>query len=109
MGQAVVELYGSTSDAKLGVFQVPSAVDKKPLRIIATSGMGWDHVSISRGDRCPDWTEMEQIKRLFFKDHEVAMQLHVTAKDHVNVHPTCLHLWRPTDKAIPLPPKEFVG
>jgi hypothetical protein len=52
---------------------------------------------------------MEQIKRLFFNDNEVAMQLHVTPDNHISVHPHCLHIWRPHDVEIPLPPKEFVA
>jgi hypothetical protein len=65
------------------------------LAIIASNGMGWDHVSVSRADRCPTWDEMELVKRLFFKDDECAMQLHVPPSDHINCHPNCLHLWRP--------------
>jgi hypothetical protein len=38
---------------------------------------------------------MAFVKRLFFRDDETAMQLHVPASDHVNQHPYCLHLWRP--------------
>jgi len=26
----------------------------------------------------------------------------------VNIHPYCLHLWRPVGQDIPLPPVEFV-
>lgn len=37
------------------------------------------------------------------------MQLHVDVSDHISVHPNCLHIWRPTDVAIPLPPKIMVG
>jgi hypothetical protein len=78
------------------------------LHVIATSSDEWDHVSVSRADRTPTWEEMEQVKRLFFKDHEIAYQLHVNTKDHVNIHNNCLHIWRPHKEAIPLPPKEFV-
>lgn len=80
------------------------------LRIIASTGKGWDHVSVSTEHRTPTWDEMEHVKRLFFLETEVAMQLHVTPKEHVNNHPNCLHLWRPTSKLrrIPLPPKYMV-
>ncbi len=105
----VVHVYGSVGDHQTGVFELASLVDKAVLRVIATSGDGWDHVSVSRENRCPDWTEMEYVKRLFFKENETAMQLHVPPADHINVHPHCLHLWRPLDVPIPMPPKEFVG
>ena len=83
------------------------------LRIIASSGGGWDHVSISAENpdgtlRTPRWGEMEFAKRLFFKEDEVAMQLHVATKDHINLNPYVLHLWRPHHKKIPLPPKKYV-
>jgi hypothetical protein len=77
--------------------------------VIASAEGGWDHVSVSRKNRCPNWQEMEHIARLFFRDHEEAMQLHVPASDHVNMHPNCLHWWRPTDCEIPRPPAIFVG
>lgn len=91
-----------------GIFCVPSPTGGQLLRVIASNDGGWDHVSVSLPNRCPNWPEMEHIKRLFFKDEETAMQLHVPTTDHINIHPHCLHVWRPHDEAIPLPPKEFV-
>ena len=79
------------------------------LFVIASTGFGWDHVSVSTRTRCPTWGEMEYVKRMFFEDHETAMQLHVPPSDHVNCHPYCLHLWRPQEFEIPRPPPEFVG
>lgn len=90
------------------------------LRVIASRGGGpaelggsdpysrWDHVSVSLPNRCPTWEEMCFIKELFFERDEPAMQLH-PAKDYVNNHPYCLHLWRPLDAEIPLPFAEMVG
>lgn len=92
-----------------GVFAVPSPTGGGRLRIIASVGMGWDHVSVSLPNRCPNWPEMSRVKGLFFRDDETAMQLHVPAADHVNNHPYCLHLWRPHDVAIPRPPGLLVG
>lgn len=105
----VRRFYGNVGDETCGVFSVPSAIDKAELRIVASAGEGWDHVSVSRRNRCPNWQEMEQIKRLFFKDEETAMQLHVPASDHINAHPYCLHLWRPHAVQIPRPPGWMVG
>ena len=79
------------------------------LRIIATSGDGWDHISVSLARRCPTWAELELVKRTFFKDDETAMQLHVPPDEHVNNHEFCLHLWRPLDQPIPRPPAIMVG
>lgn len=68
------------------------------LRVIVSAGQGWDHVSVSLPNRCPTWEEMDFVKNLFFKEDEVAMQLHVNGKTKINLHPYCLHLWRPQGK-----------
>lgn len=91
-----------------GVFQIPLKGNEYMHNIIANSCDGWDHVSVSYMGRTPTWEEMDTIKRMFFKPSEVAMQLHVETKNHINIHPYVLHLWRPTDQHVPLPPKEFV-
>ena len=79
------------------------------LRVLASAANGWDHVSVSRHDRTPTWEEMEWVKRQFFKPDEVAMQLHVAEGEHLSYHPYCLHIWRPHDKVIPLPPQWMIA
>lgn len=108
-GPDIIRLWGFVGDETCGMFHVPSPIDRAPIRVIASSGEGWDHVSVSRQTRCPNWPEMEHIKRLFFKDDETAMQLHVPPSDHINYHPYCLHLWRPHGVEIPRPPAYMVG
>lgn len=103
------------------------------LRAIASAGLGWEHVSVSRGTGLPTWEMMDYVKRLFWHDHEVVMQLHINDGNKVNKCANCLHLWRPmtmdenedekerwrldaepvpskwaTYGPIPLPPKELV-
>jgi len=99
---------GWPGDYSCGMFVFASPTDGKALRCIAAAGEDWDHVSVSRGDRIPDWTEMEAVARLFFKPDEYAMQLHVPKNDHINFHPFCLHWWRPQNVPIPLPPSDLV-
>jgi hypothetical protein len=90
-----------------GAFLIPH--DGLLLRVLATSDMEWDHVSVSlKEDRCPTWEEMEFIKRLFFRDDETAMQLHVPEVEHINCNPYVLHLWRPQNEVIPRPPAIMV-
>jgi hypothetical protein len=114
-GGPLVERYGNVGDGTCGGFGIPvhmNASVRRPreiLGIIASSGEGWDHVSVSLPLRCPTWTEMEIVKRLFFKVDEAAMQLHVPVTDHISFHPHCLHLWRPHDIEIPRPPAWMVG
>lgn len=105
----IIEHYGWAGDDTCGVFYIPSPIDNEPMTVVASSGLGWDHVSVSRRNRCPNWPEMDHIKKMFFKDDETAFQLHVPPKDHINVHNYCLHLWRPQNEVIPMPPKEMVG
>ena len=81
----------------------------EPLRIIASWGGGWDHVSVSLKNRCPTWDEMALVKRVFFRADECVMQLHPPEANYVNHHPFCLHLWRPQNEKIPQPPSAFVG
>ena len=100
---------GWAGDETVGAFLVKSRVDGKPLRVIASNGEGWDHVSVSRAKRCPNWDEMEHVAMMFFEETEIAMQLHVPASEHVNNHPYCLHWWRPHNLAIPQPPAIMVG
>lgn len=105
----ILQFYGNAGDETCGVFHIPSKIDGQSLTVVASAGEGWDHVSVSRTNRCPNWPEMEQIKHLFFRDDETAMQLHVPASDHINFHPHCLHLWRPLAAEIPRPPAYMVG
>ena len=79
------------------------------LQVIASDGDEWDHVSVSLRGRIPTYAEMRYVKGLFFKPSETVMELHVPESDHINVHPFCLHLWRPQKMAIPRPPAWMVG
>lgn len=103
---------GHQGDDDNGAFVVPSPEDGGALRVVASRGYGWEHVSVSRADRIPTWTEMEKIASMFFAPHETAMQLHVPAPEHINCHPHCLHWWRPVSAeagTIPKPPRWMVG
>jgi hypothetical protein len=96
------------ADGKGGAFMIPYPLGGIELRCIATNGGGWDHVSVSLAQRTPTWAEMSYIKHTFFLPTETAMQLHVPENEHINVHPYCLHLWRPHKNNIPKPPKVYV-
>jgi hypothetical protein len=108
--QEVLSHYGSFGDETCGVFTIPYPLTGVSLKCVASSDGGWDHISVSLPNRCPNWYEMEHIKRKFFKDDETVMQLHVPSSDHINMHPYCLHLWRPNNgQEIPRPPAEMVA
>jgi hypothetical protein len=92
--------------------------DGARLQVIASDGRDWadcglpggpwEHVSVSLPTRCPTWAEMDWVKRLFWEDDEVVLQLHVPRRDHISIHNFCLHLWRPVGVELPLPPREAV-
>ena len=77
--------------------------------VIASDGAGWEHVSVSRRDRCPTWEEMCQVKAMFWDAEDVVVQFHPRESEYVNNHPNCLHLWRQVGAEFPTPPSIFVG
>jgi hypothetical protein len=103
-------IFASDASYRLnGVFFVIGPCSDR-LKIVASSAsMGWEHVSVSLVDRCPKWQEMSFVKGLFWDDEEAVMQLHPPKSDHVDYHPHCLHLWRPVEIELPLPPSILVG
>lgn len=76
--------------------------------VMASTGGGWDHVSVSTDGRTPHWNEMDRIKRMFFRDDEMAVQIHPPVMQHVNMHDYVLHLWRCQDEQMPKPPMIMV-
>ena len=85
-----------------GAFQIGA------IRVIASWGGGWDHVSVSLEDRCPTWDEMEIVRRMFFYPTEVVVQYGLDGPNRVNCHPYCLHWWRKQDEPFPMPPVDMV-
>jgi len=103
-------------DSTCGTFLVPPLVRQPepglalPLRVIFSSGGGWEHASVSCESRCPSWYEMEHVRRLFWEPDETVMQIHPPLDEYVDHHPHCLHLWRPTyGVPVPRPPHWMVG
>lgn len=101
-------MWRSPPGAPYGVFYVPfrSVV----LKVMADNGeqTGWEHVSVSLPNRCPNWEEMSLIKSLFFGDDETVVQFHPRRSDYVNIHSNCLHLWRRVGADFELPPQTLV-
>jgi hypothetical protein len=105
---SVLKHFGSYGGADCGAFMVPYPRTGVSLRILAASGEGWDHVSVSLPDRVPNWYEMQFVHRTFFKSDEIAWEYHMPQRKHINIHPFVLHLWRKKRFKIPVPPGEFV-
>jgi hypothetical protein len=92
-----------------GYFRIPIVRNNRPLTVIASDGLDWNHVSVSLPDRTPTWMEMCKVKSLFWDDDDAVMQLHPPRSQWVNNHNFCLHLWEPIGIEIPLPPDYLVG
>lgn len=104
---------GTSDDAGFnGAFRL--RINEMDLKVIASDGYGWEHVSVSLALRptwTPSWEIMCKVKDLFWDPEVTVMQLHPPKSLHVNNHPGCLHLWRPAMKGveIPLPHPIMVG
>ena len=100
------ERYGTNGDAKNGVFKV--YVHGVGFWVVASNGGGWDHVSVTYSNpkkkACPTWEQMCAIKNMFFEDEEDAIEYHPKKSEYVNVHPYCLHIWRPNNNELEVPP-----
>lgn len=90
-----------------GVFIIP--FENNVLSVIASDGQCWEHVSVSLGDRVPNWKEMCFIKNLFWNDDECVVQYHPSKDVYINNHNYCLHLWKPLCEKLPIPPSILVG
>ena len=99
------------SDGNNGAFTIPYPKHNISMRVIATDGIGWEHVSVSiRGKkRVPSWEEMCHVKTLFWDAENAVVQFHPAESEFVNMHQYCLHMWRPTDERLPVPDAILVG
>lgn len=97
-----------------GVFEFFILNCNEKLRVVASDGHGWQHVSVSFGPEkkhiTPRWDVMCRVKDLFWEDDDVVVQFHPRKRDYVNYHGGCLHMWRCTDgREFPTPPSILVG
>lgn len=104
--------FGSTvNDGLMGAFFVmgPKGAQLKIISSGSDNEYGWEHVSVSTEKRTPNWDEMCFVKDLFWREDECVVQYHPPKAEYVNYHPYCLHLWRPLEGTIPIPPSILVG
>lgn len=103
------------SDASFGfngAFQFNLPGEARRVCVVASDGLGWQHVSVSFGKntRTPSWEVMCAVKDLFWEPEDVVVQFHPAETQHVNFHIGCLHLWRCTDgREQPVPDPILVG
>lgn len=101
-------LHSTERDGNNGAFVVPVKGEK--LMVIASDGGGWEHVSVSKADKkTPSWELMSAIKAMFWDKEDCVVQYHPPESEYINNHPGCLHLWRPSEDDMPVPPTYMVG
>lgn len=95
-----------------GHFLIP--YHTKYLFCIVSDQLGWEHVSCQIVDKrfkhswIPDYRALQTVKDFFWDYEESVVQYFPAKADHINLHEKVLHLWRPTDAEMPMPPKVFV-
>lgn len=95
-----------------GQFAFPLAGESRRVCVIASDGVGWQHVSVSFGPvkGTPSWDLMCRVKDLFWEPQDWVVQFHPPASEYINNHSGCLHLWRCIDgRQTPTPPSIMVG
>jgi hypothetical protein len=83
-------LDGITCDSKLG-FRVMLSGARED------DGKLWMHLSMSRRRIVPNYEHLCEAKRIFLGAETLAVQLFPRESEHINIHRTCLHLWRCLD------------
>lgn len=81
----------------------------KWLNFIFSYQLGWEHLSVSMPNKTPSWDQMCMMKDIFWEEEEACVQYHPRKEDYVNNHKHCLHIWKPTEEALPIPPSILVG
>ena len=80
--------------------------------IIASDGMGWEHVSVhcraNKKDITPTWEQMCFVKNLFWSDDDCVVQFHPPKSEYVNIHNHTLHLWKQVKESFQTPEKIMV-
>jgi hypothetical protein len=103
-----INFRGHLGNEKCGFFIIP--YKNNCYKNIISSYNNWEHLSTSIVDvnRTPTWDEMCYFKDFFFNEEECLIQYHPAKKDYVNTHPYVLHMWKPIDEEIKMPPKYMV-
>lgn len=95
------ESYGNN-----GFFSIP----ERQLKVIASDGMGWEHVSVStfKGRKLPTWYDLVFVKNLFWNPDETIIQFIPKESEHRSIGEV-LHLWKKSGSEYELPPSIMVA
>lgn len=103
-----VTYLGSLGNDTNGKFIIPTK--GAIYQVIASTELGWDHVSVSVIKpnnyqlRIANFEELEMIRSMFFCKDETVIEFHPRKQDYVNQNEYVLHLWRPNQEILPIPP-----
>ena len=83
----------------IGAYRLRLDGSNQVFQVLASVEIGeWEHISVSiiSSDRVPKWSEMCQVKEMFFEDDEYVTQFHPAKRDYVSLGliPNILHMWR---------------
>lgn len=103
-------VHGVVGDDRNGAFILRGPLGRD-LFVMVSDGLGWDHLSASlvrkELEEPPAWVEMCWLKDQFFEPEETVIQYHPPQSQYVNFS-ECLHLWRPQEGTVPMPPLMLV-
>jgi len=110
-----VKKFSSEKDEFNGLFFIPGAVmpktygDTSFLKVVASSGFSWDHVSVMHPDRVPTNADMEIVRSLFWDPDETVIEYHDVsyAIDGLCKAVAERHLWRPQGCEVIRPPSRI--
>lgn len=90
---------------------LPIGGERRRLFVIASVSAGWEHVQVVTPGRrfSPSWTEMKAVREALWDPTDTVVQIHPPADQQVSMRDNALHLWRPQDFDIKLPPRFLVG
>ena len=113
-----IDLYsdGFLGDEANGAFIIDRYNNGEFYLVIASNGQGWEHVSVTihkknggSVKKCPSYQEMMMIKEKLFSEEDVVFQLHPREEDYISTHPYCLHLWKPNNCNMVVPPLNSIN
>lgn len=70
---------------------------------IELDGKRWQHVSVSRPDRLPDYADLTFVKKHWIGEDKYAYFVFPPREKHINIDKHCLHLWCCLDGNAVLP------
>lgn len=94
-------------DGIMGIWTDP--LTAKRYTYVFSWGEGWEHLSVSTPSKTPTWDIMCRFKNMFWNEDETCIEYHPAKEDYVNMHPYCLHIWKPIGIELPKPPTILVG